>query len=83
MSKQTAVEWLKKELEEYGSSSHLNLDWSRFDELIDQAKAMEKEHILEGYANGHEDGVSYMNNILQDFKNSEHYYNETYKGGEL
>jgi hypothetical protein len=41
--KQTAVEWLKKEFEDYGSSSHLNLDWTTFDELCEQAKAMEKE----------------------------------------
>ena len=43
MKKQTAVEWLKKELEEYGSSSHLSLDWETFDELCEQAKQMEKE----------------------------------------
>ncbi len=42
-NKQTAVEWLKKELEAYGSSSHLNLDWETFDELIKQAKEMEKQ----------------------------------------
>jgi hypothetical protein len=38
----TSIEWLKKELEEYGSSSHLSLDWSTFDELIEQAKEMHK-----------------------------------------
>jgi hypothetical protein len=42
---QTAMEWLKKELEDYGSSSHLNLDWNTFDELCQQAKEKEKQQI--------------------------------------
>ena len=46
MSKQTAVEWLKKELEDYGSNSHLSLDWNTFDELCEQAKEMEKQQIM-------------------------------------
>lgn len=41
----TAVEWLKKEIEEYGSNSHLSLDWNTFDELCQQAKEMEKEQM--------------------------------------
>ena len=41
----TAVEWLKKEIEEYGSNSHLSLDWNAFDELCQQAKEMEKEQM--------------------------------------
>ena len=43
MAKQTAVEWLKKELEKHGSPSHLNLDWKTFDELCQQANEMEKQ----------------------------------------
>jgi hypothetical protein len=43
--KQTSIEWLKKELEDYGSPSHLNLDWSTFDELIEQAKEMHKQEM--------------------------------------
>lgn len=43
MGRQSAVDWLKKELEDYGSSSHLNLDWQTFDELCEQAKQLEKE----------------------------------------
>ena len=44
---QTAVTWLEKELEEYGSPGELNIDWSTFDDLCEQAKAMEKEQIIE------------------------------------
>jgi hypothetical protein len=47
--KQTAVEWFKKELEDYGSNSHLSLDWNTFDELFQQAKEMEKEQIMEAH----------------------------------
>jgi hypothetical protein len=48
-TKQTAVEWFKKELEDYGSNSHLSLDWNTFDELCQQAKEMEKEQIMEAH----------------------------------
>jgi len=41
--KQTAVEWLKAELESYGSPSQLDIKWDVFDQLIKQAIAMEKE----------------------------------------
>jgi len=72
MSKQTAVEWLKKELEEYGSSSHLSLDWETFDELVEQAKAMEREQIIEAYETAEKD-------CGRDFLHGDLYYNETFK----
>ena len=72
MSKQTTVEWLKEQLEEYGSSSHLSLDWSTFDELVDQAKAMEREQIIDAWIA--------TDNELQRMS-AEQYYNETFKGG--
>jgi hypothetical protein len=43
--KQTTLEWLKKELEDYGSNSHLSLDWNTFDELFEQAKKMDDEFL--------------------------------------
>ena len=43
---------------------------------------MEKERIIKGYANGHNDGCRYMNNEKQQFEHGEQYYNETYGGGE-
>ena len=43
----TSIEWLKKELEDYGSPSHLNLDWKTFDKLIEQAKQMHKQEIAQ------------------------------------
>ena len=77
MSKETAVEWLVDAIRNHLEAGKLNAVC--ISELKMHAKAMEKEQIKEGYANGHEDGLRYMNNIIQDFKNAEHYYNETYK----
>jgi len=82
--KQTAVEWLKKELEAYGSSSHLNLDWETFDELIKQAKEMEKEQIVNAFKEGlrspyHQD-YTIVTQEGQEGTKSGQYYNETYGG---
>ena len=67
----TAVEWLKKELEDYGSNSHLSLDWNTFDELCEQAKEMEKEQIIDAWIA--------TDNELQRIS-AEKYYNETFEG---
>jgi hypothetical protein len=88
MKKQTAVEWLKKELEEYGSSSHLSLDWETFDKLVEQAKAMERSQIKDAQMdmfhklNDIQYGVAYLEK--RDFAETfcKKYYKETYKGGE-
>jgi hypothetical protein len=40
---QTAVEWLAKELESYGDPNYLSINWNTLDELVQQAKAMERE----------------------------------------
>jgi hypothetical protein len=62
-NKQTAVEWLATYLK--GITS-LNCD-----EVIDQAKAMEKQQIVDAF----EDGQSELS-----LKDKEQYYNETYGG---
>ena len=46
--KQTAVEWLGKELESYGDPGYCKLEWETLDSLIQQAKETEKEQI--GYS---------------------------------
>jgi len=74
-NKQTAVKWLKKELEDYGSNSHLSLDWNTFDELCEQAKAMEEVQIKNAYTTGVEEDV-YSNPL----RTGEMYYNEQYGG---
>jgi hypothetical protein len=77
----TAVEWLKKELEEYGSNSHLSLDWTTFDELIEQAKEMEKEQMIQSFRKGAVvDKPEYYTWIESAYrKQAEKYYNETFK----
>jgi hypothetical protein len=60
--KQTAIEWL---LEEWPI-----LEAKIPPRIIDQAKAMEKEQIMDAYANGSNDRLK---NTITD------YYNETYK----
>jgi hypothetical protein len=48
--KQTAVEWLGKELESYGDPQFCEIEWEQLDSLIQQAKEMEKEQIVDfGY----------------------------------
>ena len=68
MSKQTAVEWLQAEID--------NKDMGEIPmwiyEFIEQAKAMEKEQIIQAYyQNGWNDN--------DNEHNAEQYYNETYK----
>jgi hypothetical protein len=40
--KQTAVEWLGKELESYGDPQFCTIEWEQLDSLIEPAKEMEK-----------------------------------------
>jgi len=68
--KQTAVEWLVEQLNE--KIDFIPLDkWDMIRDIIQQAKAMEKEHIGRAYQEGLIDG---MNHKPKD------YYNETYGG---
>jgi len=68
--KQTAVEWLGKELESYGDSQFCKIEWEQLDSLIQQAKEMEKQQIRQAYLDGMENDYEFT---------SEEYYNETFK----
>ena len=61
MKEQTAVEWLVNELENH----HIKIDIKNT-VAYQQAKAMEKEQIMEAYNNGED-------------RSAELYYNETFK----
>ena len=77
--KQTAVEWLWEQID--NSIPFQNIQTSQiFNGLLEQAKEMEKEQIIDAYANGHNDGCRYMDNQNQKFEHAEQYYNETYGG---
>ena len=51
----TAVEYIKKRIEEDSDTSFLNIDWNKFDEIINKAKEMEKEQIMDAHFEGSED----------------------------
>lgn len=69
MSKQTAVEWLVEEIHKNGEEIHKNGNWIPI-HMIEQAKQMEKEQIVEAFEN-------YLNYYDE---RGEVYYNETYGG---
>jgi hypothetical protein len=69
--KQTAVEWLFNQIPD-----HLRLTRSGF-EMLQQAKELEKQQIIEAFWNGDNiDCISEQN--IKEF--AEQYYNETYGG---
>jgi len=70
MNKQTAVEWLEKEISTKLGTNDLLGD------LYKQAKAMEKEQIEDAYQAG--DGDAY--NLEETKTWAEQYYNEIYGG---
>jgi hypothetical protein len=45
----TAVEWLKDVIESFGNKHELQMSWDTFDEVIEQAKEMEKEQMLNAF----------------------------------
>ena len=63
----TAVEWLGKELESYGDPQFCKIEWEQLDLLIQQAKEMFKQQIVDAYITSH---ISMMS--------AEQYYNETF-----
>jgi hypothetical protein len=77
--KQTAVEWLVEQLNE--KIDFIPLDkWDMIRDIIQQAKAMEKEQIIkfaEAFATS--DAI-YCSGEFALEKDAEHYYNETYGG---
>ena len=67
MKKQTAVEWLIQWSKENPVAFQ-----SDYYAAIEQAKAIEKEQIVDAYRKGYREGA-----LREDFKD---YYNETYGG---
>ncbi len=66
--KQTAVEWL---INKFDIILPLDFNWDKLEKVFEQAKAMEKEQIVNAYDTGEYD-CGYNGNGKQ-------YYNETYK----
>ena len=74
----TAVEWLENEFQEiFKEWGGLDTNWLK---RFEQAKAMEKEQIINAYQNGDNNGADriYYHSDRDD-KSAQQYYNETFK----
>ena len=71
--KQTATEWLLNQIHKHWDNEDMS-----FQTLLDQAKEMEKEQIIDAFDEGQEYEYQYHINSAPKF-DSETYYNETYK----
>ena len=75
MKNQTVVDWLKEQLETHGDPAYCKIEWSTLDELIEQAKELEKTSMCSfttGYVNN---CVEIDHNEIQLTKDVEEYYN--------
>jgi hypothetical protein len=73
-TKQTAVDWLHKEL--INSKPNIN-EWYK---IYNEAKQMEKEQLIDFGKHGFTEGTIFgMSPIVYKFISSEQYYNETYE----
>ena len=70
--KQTAVEWLIEQLKKPYSDKYIM-------DIIDQAKAMEKQDIINAYRDGRSDQQSEKPSRFYN-RMAEQYYNEIYGG---
>jgi hypothetical protein len=75
MSKQTAVEWLVKQIE---NNVHHTIRIPR--DYFDQAKAMEKEQIIKSMAIAFNDALRIQEGKESLYNDWKQYYNETYGG---
>ena len=74
----TAVEWLRKELEtipNYSAFYTNNYTW--IDSIMNEAKEMEKQQIIESYCQGCFDIIE--DECIFPRETAEEYYNETFK----
>lgn len=70
----TSIEWLNKELEYFGDPDRCIISWKELDSLIEQAKEMEKQQIVDTWDMGRFN--------IDALGNGEEYYNETYESKE-
>jgi len=76
MSKQTAVDWLVDQMFKQGYfDGNKPLSITNLDHLQHQAKAMEREQIIDAH------GLKYYD-LNEETVTGEQYYLKTYKGGE-
>jgi hypothetical protein len=71
MSQQTALDWYMEKMNEYFDDASIHCGLYKEGKIYEQAKAMEKEQII----NAH--GLKYYD-ITEEVINGEQYYKETY-----
>jgi hypothetical protein len=74
--KQTAVEWLAKELESYGDPQFCEIEWEQLDSLIEQSKELEKQQIIDAHFAAEKEDIRFWDEAKQE---ALEYYNETFK----
>ena len=70
MKKQTAVEWLTQKLPQ--------IQQEGLRDILEQAKEMEREQIMDAYIQGCEKGEMFNNENRAFTTDAEQYYNETF-----
>ena len=75
----TAVQWYSEQLKDKLGQIVINQNWQLFDEIIEQAKKIEKEQIMDAHING------FYSPPFRKSRNgeAEQYYNETFKNQQL
>jgi hypothetical protein len=76
-NKQTAVEWLVKELNQKIDFIPLE-KWDMIRDIIQQAKEMEKEHIIKACDAGFDSSHLFIEDMK--YKSAKEYYEQTYGG---
>ena len=72
--KQTAVEWLVGDLNQ--KIDFIPMDkWDMIRDIIQQAKAMEKQQIIDAYEIGFDEGLQ----IITKYDTAQDYYTSTYE----
>jgi hypothetical protein len=74
--KQSAVEWLQEQIECFGNKHELQMSWSTLDELLEKAKAMEKEQMWNYIKTNYVSGEFSLAFHKKEF---EQYYQKNYK----
>ena len=79
MEQQTAVEWLVRKLSTELIGEIPSHRWDEIRNIIQQAKQMEKEQIVEAFYQGVDQESDTHGAMNLDRKDAENYYNETFK----
>ena len=75
--KQTAVEWLEEQLIKKSIAMKIMLNANN--ELVEQAKAMEKQQIINSFVEGADKGEMFNNEKRAFTTDAEQYYQENFK----